>query len=136
MEDGIKDQGAKAVRGQFNINENIEVFNQKDENENPTGGSVQLKTVKEGVDTFPALIVNWQDGPRGQEGTDELADPNGAFVEDVIYAAIQRLEFFQDSKYASEYNEKAIQYLTSALSCLDVRSKKRAEAGTLGKHEV
>ena len=135
MEDGIKDS-PKIEPGNFNINPDITVSNQTDDNDNPTGGSVALMVVKGENEDFPALVVNWQDGPRGQEGTDELSAPNGAFVEDVIYAAIQRLEFFEQSKYKSEYNEKAIQYLTAALSCLDVRSKKRAEAGTLGKHEV
>lgn len=139
MDDQNQEQAAPAVApGNFNINPAITVENKTDENENPTGGFVRLIVTSESdgnTHETPVLQVLWQDGPRGQEdGT--LAAPNGAFVEDVIYAAIQRLEFFQGSKYQSDYNAQAINNLKSALEALDSRSKARAEAGTLGKHEV
>lgn len=117
-----------------NVNSAIVTANQLDDEQNPTGGYVMLVVEKDGI-SHNALTINWQDGPRGQEdGT--LAAPNGAFVEDVIFAAKQRLEFFQDSKYVSTDNKAAIESLNDALKALSNRSKERAEAGTLGKHEV
>jgi hypothetical protein len=122
--------------GGFNVNQNITTDNNVDGDNNPTGGMVALLTQKGDVVDFHALVVNWQDGPRGQEGTDELAEPNGAFVEDVIYAALQRLEFFEDSKYKSEYNARAIKHLKRAIEALYERSNERGARNVLGKHEV
>lgn len=117
-----------------NVNPAIITANHLDGDENPTGGYVMLVVPKDG-NSFNALTINWQDGPRGlQDGS--LAEPNGAFVEDVIYAAKQRLEFFQGSKYISPDNAAAIKSLDDALKSLSKRSKERADKGTLGKHEV
>lgn len=115
-------------------NPKMVVQNFMDDDENPTGGYVSLIVEKNG-EPHNALTINWQDGPRGREdGT--LADPNGAFVEDVILAAIKRLEFFQGSKYESDYNAEAAGHLAQAIEALEKRSNERAQAGTLGKHEV
>lgn len=118
-----------------NVNPKLVCQNMKDEDENPTGGFVSL-IVEKGGEPHNALTVNWQDGPRGTDEAGVLKDPNGAFVEDVIAAAKQRLEFFQDSKYKHDANAEAIEHLDAALEALTKRSKERAEAGTLGKHEV
>src|SRR5579875_2105974 len=91
----------KARPGTLNINPLIDARNKVDENDNPTGGEVKLEITREvngGAGIHNALHVYWQDGPRAREDG-SLAPPNGAFVEDVIYAALQRLEFFQSSKY-------------------------------------
>lgn len=127
----------KARPGILNINPYIVTNNQLDENGNPTGGEVKLELNREvngGRGIHNCLHVYWQDGPRGQEDG-SLAPPNGAFVEDVIYAAIQRLEYFQQSKFKSEYNQVALDNLTAALTALNERSNERAERGVLGKHE-
>lgn len=136
MEDQAQDL-PKVRPGILNINPMIACSNQKDENDNPTGGGVKLEITREvngGAGIHNALVVYWQDGPRAQEDG-SLAPPNGAFVEDVIYAAIQRLEFFQNSKFASDYNKAAIEHLTAALLALDARSTDRHSRGVLGKHE-
>lgn len=126
----------KARPGILNINPMLVASNQTDAEGNPTGGAVQLEITREimgGAGIHNALVVYWQDGPRMKEDG-SLDKPNGAFVEDVIYAALQRLEFFQQSKYASDYNQAAIDHLTAALVALDARSTERHARGVLGKH--
>lgn len=119
----------------YNINPLLVATNQTDENENPTGGDVYLQVTKNGDDEFPALVINWQDGPRGQaDGT--LAEPNGAFVEDVLWAALQRLEFFNESKYRDRANSIAITHIEQALQALKDRQLERSHRNVEGKHEV
>lgn len=121
-------------RVHYNINPDIEAENKLD-GSNPTGGEVYLKVDKAGDSEFPAIVINWQDGPRGQEdGT--LAPPNGAFVEDVLWAALQRLEFFQESQYRCRENAIAITKIEEALFILKDRQLSRSERGVEGKHEV
>jgi len=80
------------------------------------------------------LDIRWQKGPLGQ-GKDRSI-PNGAFVESVIYAAKQRLEFYQKSKFACKENEDAILYLENALIVLNDRTARRESEGTEGTHNV
>lgn len=122
-------------REHYNINPSLVAENALDENENPTGGCVVLHVDRRGDVEFPALIVNWQDGPRGQaDGT--LAEPNGAFVEDVLWAALQRLEFFNESKYRDRANSLAITHIEQALQALKDRQLERSHRNVEGKHEV
>ncbi len=120
------DSTTPGYRVAYNINPSLTAHNSKDENDNPTGGVVV------GV----GLNVKWQDGPRGQEGTDELLPPNGAFVEDVLWAALQRLEFFNESKYRDRANSMAITHIEQALQALKDRQLERSHRKVEGKHEV
>lgn len=124
----------------YNINPLLVSTNQTDENENPTGGDVYLQVTKNGDSEFPALVINWQDGARGMgenpDGTPVLADPNGAFVEDVLWAALQRLEFFNESKYRDRANSIAITHIEQALQALKDRQLERSHRNVEGKHEV
>ena len=79
------------------------------------------------------LEIAWQKGPLGRGK--ERGDPNGAFVETVIAAALQRLEFYQDSGFACSENASAIQNLKSALGVLEFRTMQREAAGVEGTHE-
>ena len=102
--------------------------NTVDENGNPTGGVV----VGTGV------TIAWQDGPLGRPGAEDRKEPNGAFVEDVIDAAKQRLEFFENAsggRFACEENADAIALLEQALMRLDDRTSRRTDAGTEGTHQ-
>lgn len=125
-------------REHYNINSALVAENKVDENANPTGGDVRLDldTSGDGKSDFPVLLVKWQDGPRGQEGTDELLPANGAFVEDVIWAALQRLEFFNDGKYRDRANSMAVTHLEQALQALKDRQLERSHRNVEGKHEV
>jgi hypothetical protein len=96
-----------------------------DENGNPSGGNV--------VGT--GLAIFWQDGPLGR-GADRQK-PNGAFVETVIAAAKQRLEFYQtasNGKFECCENADAIAYLEMALTRLHSRTKAREARQVEGTH--
>ena len=83
------------------------------------------------------LSIRWQAGPLGKEGTDRL-EPNGAFVETVIAAALQRIEWYQEvseGKFACEENRQSIIYLNKVLGLLDQRTKDRQQRGVEGTHQ-
>lgn len=98
--------------------------NRVDENNNPTGGSVK------GV----GIDIQWQNGPLGHG--ENRQEPNGAFVEGVIEAAIQRLGFFQNSKFKCLENAVAIEKLQEALKCLESRTAARVLRNVEGTHQV
>lgn len=119
----------------YNINPNLKASNRLDSNGNPTGGAVELF---EQTDNPQKQLIGilWQDGPRGQGEGKPLAEPNGAFVEDVLWAALQRLEFFNESKYRDRANSLAITHIEQALQALKDRQLERSHRNVEGKHEV
>ncbi len=101
--------------------------NLTDENDLPSGGMV------DGV----GLHIRWQKGPLGEEGVDRR-EPNGAFVETVIAAALQRIEWYQEvcaGKFECAENAFAIGHLKDALDELDNRTKDRQLRGVEGTHQ-
>ena len=110
----------------YNVNPSVQAQNFSDNEGNPEGGYC----IGVGMD------IHWQSGPRAIPGSDELKPPNGAFVEDAIYAAIQRLQYFQDSKYRCRENAIAITKLEEALATLKNRQLERSLRKVEGKHEV
>lgn len=95
-----------------------------DENNNPAGGA----TWGIGID------ISWQDGPLRVSGI--KIEPNGAFVEDVITAAIGRIEFYQASKFHSLPNAIALGHLNAALEVLNERTREREDRGVEGTHQI
>lgn len=94
-----------------------------DANGNPAGGT-----------TFGnGFAIGWQHGPLGR-GEGRRA-PNGAFVEDIIAAAIDRLEYYQASRFRCAANEAAIDALQNALRVLAARTREREERGVEGTHD-
>jgi len=94
-----------------------------DANGNPEGGT-----------TFGnGLAIGWQHGPLGR-GPDRR-EPNGAFVEDVIEAAADRIRYYQGSRFACERNAKALEHLEAALTELDARTKDREARDVEGTHK-
>lgn len=91
---------------------------------NPSGGTTY------GV----GFAIGWQNGPLGR-GADRRK-PNGTFVEDVISAAADRLQFYQRSRFACEANEKALDHLLAALVLLERRTRDREARNIEGTHEV
>ena len=99
--------------------------NELDMDGNPTGGEVDGK----------AMFIRWQSGPLGRPPT----EPNGAFVEDVIEAARQRLEFYQKAsggKFACRENALAITKLEESLHWLTARRMERESRGVQGEHRA
>lgn len=89
---------------------------------NPAGGQ-----------TFaPGLCIAWQNGPLGR-GEDRL-EPNGCFVETVIKAAVDRLEYYQGTQFASTYNAQALENLNAALEALHARTADRESRQVEGTH--
>lgn len=87
-----------------------------------------------GITTGIGIEINWQDGPLGR-GADRKA-PNGAFVEGVIAAAIDRLEFYNSGEFRCRENSLAITKLEEALHWLDHRTAEREARQVEGTHEV
>lgn len=94
-----------------------------DEDGNPAGGH-----------TFgTGFTVAWQNGPLGRG--EDRQEPNGAFVEGMIHAVIDRLEFYQEGKFKSKYNEQAIDRLKDALASLNARTADREDRNVEGIHK-
>ena len=88
----------------------------------------------EGGHTFGrGFAIAWQRGPLGRG--EERQEPNGAFVEDIILAAKDRLMHYQGSRFACDENAKAIEHLEKALNALWERTQKREQRGVEGTHE-
>lgn len=95
-----------------------------DDNGKPAGGFAS------GV----GMTITWQNGPLGRDG--DRIEPNGAFVETVIAAALQRIEFYQSGEFKCRENALAITKLQEALHWLDHRTRAREQRGVEGTHTV
>ncbi len=109
-------------KGWCSMLDKFTAHNDNDEHGNPAGGLV----------TGKGLNISWQDGPLGN--TDRI-EPNGAFVETVISAALQRIQYYQNSKFKCRENAIAITKLEEALHWLDSRTRRREVDKTEGTHE-
>ena len=78
--------------------------------------------------------IDWQNGPLAVDGV--RVEPNGAFVEDVIAAALGRIQHYQTSKFRCRENALAITKLEEALHWLDARTRDRERRGVEGTHEL
>lgn len=103
----------------------IKAENFLDENGKPAGGTVD----------GTGIAIRWQNGPLGRVGSEERQEPNGAFVEDVIGAALQRIQWYQGNGFACRENALAITKLEEALMWLDARTRRRVEQKVEGTHE-
>jgi len=95
----------------------------KDQAGNPAGG----------CSGGTGFVISWQNGPLGRGP--ERRDPNGAFVEDVIAAVIDRIEFYQESRFACRSNARALEKLKAALAELEARTKEREVRDVEGTHQ-
>ena len=99
------------------------IINNQDEIDGtPSGGSVRGK----------GLEIIWQNGPLGRGS--ERQEPNGTFVETVISAVIQRVEYYQKKSPCRE-NAIALTHLETANLWLDKRTRDREERGVEGTHQ-
>lgn len=80
------------------------------------------------------FAISWQNGPLGRG--EARKEPNGAFVEDVIRAAVDRLEYYQGSRFASDHNARALALLNGALDELASRTAARESRGVEGTATV
>ena len=98
---------------------------------NPTGGQtiLNVETVDENGDTTVPMIIDWQDGIVGDDGQ------TGVFIEDVLEAARQRLQFFQGSKFRCRENAIALTHIETALAWLDFRTRGRLVQGVENSYD-
>ena len=92
---------------------------------NPAGGHT----------TGTGIMIEWQNGPLGR-GADRK-EPNGAFVEGVIAAAIDRIEYYQtasEGRFKCRENALAITKLEEALLWLQKRTMDREARAVEGTH--
>jgi hypothetical protein len=89
---------------------------------NPAGGATSGR----------GFSISWQNGPLQVDG--ERREPSGAFVEDVLQAAIGRLEFYQSSKFKCRENALAITHAQEALHWMQHRTASREKRGVEGTH--
>ena len=97
-----------------------------DSDGNPAGGKTN------GV----GFHITWQHGPLGR-GEDRV-EPNGAFVEGVLEAAINRIQFFQKAsggKFACRENAIALTHLETALLWLEKRTADREARAVEGTYK-
>ena len=107
------------------MKQKIDQIHSLDDSGNPAGGSTM------GV----GLNIEWQNGPLGRGAG--RSEPNGAFVEGVIQAAIGRLQHYQTAnkgKFACRENAIALTHLETALLWLQKRTADREEREVEGTH--
>ena len=90
---------------------------------NPTGGTT----------SGTGISISWQNGQLGR-GVDRK-EPNGAFVEGVLQAAVDRIKFYQSSKFSCRENAVALTYMETALLWLQKRTQDREDREVEGTHE-
>ncbi len=109
---------------------------------NPKGGEtlgtgIYIRWQEGGlVETVQRPVANPRISLPVAESDQFRLQPNGAFVETVIEAAIGRLQHYQDTRFFSIYNHDAIGKLHEALEILASRTAERTERGVEGTHEV
>ncbi len=106
------------------MRQKITASHETDSSGNPTGGT----TLGTGIQ------IEWQNGPLGR-GSDRK-EPNGAFVEGVLEAAIGRLQFYQSSKFSCRENAVALTHMETALLWLQKRTQDRETRDVEGTHSV
>jgi len=95
-----------------------------DENGRPAGGTTYGR----------GFAIGWQRGPLGRG--EDRREPNGAFVEDIIVAAIDRIAHYQGTEFACDANATALSHLHTALKALQARTADRVARHVEGTHEV
>jgi hypothetical protein len=120
--DSVPPQAQRRM-GQSNM---VRSRNYTDADGNPAGGYAH----------GPGMCIAWQDGPRGTHPDGAMKPANGAFVEDALVAAYQRLESFQQSKYVHLANTQAMSLIAEAIAILHARAQERQARGVLGQNAV
>lgn len=109
------------------MRQGFQAENHTDAEGRPAGGFVRGTGIQ----------IDWQNGPLGRG--EERVPPNGAFVEDVIAAALQRIVHYQDvadRRFFCRENALAIIKLEEALLWLGKRTRDREDRGVEGTHSV
>ncbi|MEA2001443.1 MAG: hypothetical protein U9N84_06100 [Actinomycetota bacterium] len=100
----------------------VEASFQSDADGNPSGGISSIYDREDALSTGgsqpPLVEIPWQNGIMS-EGR------NGVVLEDMVEACIQRLRFFQDSKFRCRENALALTKLEEAAQWMRQRQRNR-----------
>ena len=96
---------------------------------NPTGGETRIFDPAALVDDDPLATIRWQNGILS-------LGRNGVLVEDLLEAALQRMQFFNDSKFRCRENSLAITHIQEAIMWLRERQRNRAKQGVQSSYET
>jgi hypothetical protein len=102
----------------------LEIQNKLDESGIPTGGFVR------GI----GIAIAWQDGALGRNAERKIQ--NGAFVEDVLQACLNRLKHYQETKFSCPENVLAASGIEEALKWLQKRTEDREKRLVEGTYET
>ena len=106
--------------------QSVESKHETDTQGNPAGGETRAVGIN----------IKWQDGPIPRDADGHpMQSANGAFVEGVIQAAIDRLQFYQNSKFSCRENSLAITKLQEALHWMQHRTADRESRKVEGTHQ-
>ena len=111
----------------MNAIKDCQIGNKDDLDGNPAGGFVN----------GTGLEIYWQNGPLGRDADRKV--PNGAFVETVLAAVLQRIEYYQtanNGKFNCRENAIAITKIEEAILWLDKRTRDREARRVEGTHNV
>lgn len=86
-----------------------------------------------GQTTGTGIQIDWQNGPLAVDGV--RLEPTGAFVEGVIEAAIDRVEYYQRGEFACRENALVLTKLEEALHWCNHRTADRDQRGVEGTHQ-
>ena len=89
-----------------------------------------------GYATGTGMTIFWQNGPLRDPETGETTEPNGAFVETVLDAVIQRIEHYNETEFRCRENSLAITHLQEAAHWLQARQEERTARGVEGTHKL
>jgi hypothetical protein len=78
------------------------------------------------------FTIGWQNGPLVVN--EKRVEANGAFVEDVLMSVLDRIEYYQTTRFGCDENADAIRHIKAALARLNDRTGRRQTAGDEGTH--
>src|SRR6185503_17191007 len=102
----------------------LDIQNKLDEHGIPTGGSVH------GI----GIAIAWQEGPLGRNA--HRKEQTGALVEDVLGAYLERLKYYQNSKFSCPENVLAVSGIEGALKWLQKLTEDRENRLVEGTHHI
>ena len=112
----------------------IRIRNCLDANGKPAGGNAVVTTQVNSGDAMGYLAevvrVSFQDGP-----ILDAHGRNGAFVEDLLWIALKRIEFYNAAGFACDENTEALRHIDDALAALGRRTARRVAQGVEGTHK-
>jgi hypothetical protein len=100
----------------------LEIQNKLDDEGIPTGGFVH------GI----GINIAWQDGALGRDG--QRKEQTGALVEDILGACLDRLKYYQNTKFNCPENVLAISGIEEAMKWLQKRTEDREKRLVEGTH--